>query len=99
MCIRHDHHCPNLSWPLFFTEGKYMHEHEPVCSFLMLSARIPAQTEPAIPGLKGWPLTVASSATGAGLRRAAMVKQDASAMVMSWAIRSGDSSLSSDSSV
>src|SRR5215510_10252845 len=61
--------------------------------------RTPAQAEPAIPGLKGWPLTVASSSTGAGLRRAAMVKQVASAIVMSCAIRSGGSSLSSDSSV
>ena len=58
-----------------------------------------AQAEPAMLGLKGWPLTVASSATGAGLRRAAMVKQVASAIVMSWARRSGGSSLSSDSSV
>jgi hypothetical protein len=54
---------------------------------------------PAIPGLKSWPLTVAASATGTGLRRAAIVKQVASAMVMSLARRSGGSSLSSDSSV
>ncbi len=57
------------------------------------------QAEPALPGSKGWPLTVVSSSTGAGLRRAAMVKQVASAILMSWATRSGGSSLSSDSSV
>src|SRR5215467_5452131 len=50
-------------------------------------------------GSKGWPLIVASSATGAGLRRAARVKQVASAILMSCATRSGDSSLSSASSV
>ena len=66
---------------------------------LLLSPRIPAQAEPAILGLKGWPLTVASSFTGAGWRRAAIVKQVASAIVMSWARRSSGSELSSDSSV
>jgi hypothetical protein len=58
-----------------------------------------AQAEPAIAGSKGRPLTVASNSTGAGLRRAAMVKQVASAILMSWATRSGGSSLSSASSV
>ena len=57
------------------------------------------QAEPALPGSKGWPLTVVSSSTGAGLRRAAMVKQVASAILMSWATRSGGSLLSSASSV
>ena len=78
-------------------KGLISREHQH--AFWMLSARIPAQAEPAIPGLKGWPLTVASSATGAGLRRAAIVKQVASAIVISWAMRSGGSLLSSDSSV
>jgi hypothetical protein len=78
-------------------ESRFSREHQH--AFWMLSPRIPAQPEPVIPRLKGWPLTVASSATGAGLRKAAMVKQVASAIVMSWARRSGDSSLSSDSSV
>jgi hypothetical protein len=57
------------------------------------------QAKPAISGSKGWPLTVASSSTGARLRRAARVKQVASAILMSWATRSGGSLLSSDSSV
>ena len=33
-----------------------------------LSARTPAQAAPASPGLQGWPLPVASHATGAGWR-------------------------------
>src|SRR5262245_5870268 len=41
------------------------------------------QAELAHSGSKGWPLTVASSATGAGLRRAARVKQVASAILIS----------------
>ena len=65
----------------------------------MHSPRHTAHPEPGISGLKGWPLTIASSATGDGLRRAARVKQVASAMVMSWTIRSGGSALSSDNAV
>jgi hypothetical protein len=55
--------------------------------------------EKALHGTHYRPLTVVSSTTGAGFRRAAIVKQVASAIVMSWVRCSGDSSLSSESSV
>jgi hypothetical protein len=47
---------------------------------------LPAQAdraEPAFSRSKDWPLTVASSATGDGLRRAVRVKQVASAILIS----------------
>jgi hypothetical protein len=64
-----------------------------------LSARTPAQAAPASPGLQGWPLPVASHATGAGWRRAALVTQGASARVRRGARRSGGASLSSPRAV
>ena len=59
----------------------------------------PSQAEPAVSRSKRWPLTLASSATDDGLRRAVRVKQVASAILINCARRSGGSSLSSDSSV